>query len=88
MKKNQHVVPSGDQWAVRGEGNSRKTRITQTQREAIEIARTIARKEQSELVIHGKDGRIRQKDSYGNDRSHALHLETLGYPLHRHPCRP
>lgn len=61
MKKNQHVVPSGDQWAVRGEGNSRKTRITQTQREAIEIARTIARKEQSELVIHGKDGRIRQK---------------------------
>ena len=47
--------------------NSRKTRITQTQREAIEIARTIARKEQSELVIHGKDGRIRQKDSYGND---------------------
>lgn len=67
MKKNQHVVPSDDQWAVRGEGNSRKTRITQTQREAIEIARTIARKEQSELVIHGKDGRIRQKDSYGND---------------------
>lgn len=54
MKKNQHVVPSGDRWAVRGEGNSRKTRITQTQREAIEIARTIARKEQSELVIHGK----------------------------------
>lgn len=67
MKKNQHVVPSGDLWAVRGEGNSIKTRITQTQREAIKIARTIARKEQSELVIHGKDGRIRQKDSYGND---------------------
>ena len=41
--------------------------LPQTQREAIEIARTIARKEQSELVIHGKDGRIRQKDSYGND---------------------
>ena len=35
MKKNQHVVPSGDQWAVRGEGNSKKTRITQTQKEAI-----------------------------------------------------
>ncbi|SKB89708.1 DUF2188 domain-containing protein [Macellibacteroides fermentans] len=67
MKKNQHVVPSGNQWAVKGEGNSIKTRITQTQSEAIDIARTIARKELSELVIHGKDGRIRQKNSYGND---------------------
>ena len=67
MKKNQHVVPSGDQWAVRGEGNSRKTRITQTQREAIEIAREIARNQQSELVIHRKNGTIRDKDSYGND---------------------
>ena len=67
LMKIQIVVRTVDQWALRGEGNSRKTRITQTQREAIEIARTIARKEQSELVIHGKDGRIRQKDSYGND---------------------
>lgn len=67
MNKNQHVVPNGDKWAVKGEGNSKNTRITQTQKEAIDIARTIARKEQSELVIHGKDGQIRQKDSYGND---------------------
>jgi len=67
MKKIQHVVPSGDQWAVRGEGNSKKTKITQTQGEAIEIAREIARNQQSELVIHRKNGIIRDKDSYGND---------------------
>lgn len=67
MNKNQHVVPNGNNWAVKGEGNSKNTKITQTQKEAIDIARTIARKEQSELVIHGKDGQIRQKDSYGND---------------------
>jgi len=67
MKKNQHVVPNNDKWAVKGEGNSKKTRITQTQREAIEIAREIARNQQSELVIHRKDGTIRDKDSYGND---------------------
>ena len=67
MNKNQHVVPNGNNWAVKGEGNSKNTRNTQTQKEAINIARTIARKEQSELVIHGKDGQIRQKDSYGND---------------------
>ena len=67
MKKNQHVVPSGNQWAVRGEGNSKKTKITHTQRDAIAIAREIARNQQSELVIHRKNGAIRDKDSYGND---------------------
>ncbi|MPM75234.1 hypothetical protein SDC9_122226 [bioreactor metagenome] len=67
MNKNQHVVPNGNNWAVKGEGNGKNTRNTQTQKEAINIARTIARKEQSELIIHGKDGQIRQKDSYGND---------------------
>lgn len=67
MKKNQHVVPNNDKWAIKGEGNSKYTKITSTQREAIEIAREIARNQQSELVIHRKDGTIRDKDSYGND---------------------
>lgn len=67
MGKNQHVVPNGDQWAVKGEGNTKNTRITPTQREATEVARTIARNQQSELLIHGKNGHIRQRDSYGND---------------------
>jgi hypothetical protein len=67
MKKNQYVVPASGKWAVKGEGNSRNTKITQIQREAIDIARKIARKEQSELIIHGKNGRIHEKDSYGND---------------------
>lgn len=67
MKKNQHVVPASGKWAVKGEGNSRNTKITRTQREAIDVARKIARKEQSELIIHGKNGRICEKDSYGND---------------------
>lgn len=67
IKKNQHVVPVGTKWGVKGKGNSRYTKVTDTQREAMVVARTIARNMQSELVIHGKDGRIRQKDSYGND---------------------
>jgi uncharacterized protein YdaT len=68
MNKNQHVTPRPDgQWQVKGEGNTRATAVTSTQREAISIAREIARNQQSELVIHGKDGRIREKDSHGND---------------------
>jgi len=67
-KKDQHVVPvpNGD-WGVRGEGNSRVTKITNTQEAAIQIARNIAQNQKSEVVIHKKDGTIRDKDSYGND---------------------
>ena len=65
--KNQHVVRHADGWAVRGAGNERVTRITDTQREAIQIAREIAQNQQSELLIHGRNGRIRERDSFGND---------------------
>jgi len=67
MGKNQHVVPHDDGWAVRGEENERLTSIHSTQSDAIDAARDIARNERSEVVIHGRDGRIRDKDSYGND---------------------
>ena len=67
MGKNQHVVPVGNDWGVRGEHNSRLTAIVPTQGEAIDIARDIARNQQSELVIHRPDGRIRDKDSHGHD---------------------
>jgi hypothetical protein len=67
MGKNQHVVPKGDQWAVKGAENLKATRVVDTQREAIKIAREIAINQQSELIVHGKNGQIREKNSYGND---------------------
>ena len=67
-KKNQHVVPTTDgKWGVRGEGNSKITKKTPTQSGAIDIARDIAKNQSSEVVIHKKDGTIRDKDSYGHD---------------------
>jgi uncharacterized protein YdaT len=66
-KKNQHVVPHGNQWAVKGEKNERATKIVDTQTEAIKIARDIAINQKSELVIHRPNGQIRDKDSHGND---------------------
>lgn len=65
--KNQHVVPHDGDWAVRGAGNERVTSVHPSQTEAIERAREIARNQGSELVIHGEDGRIREKDSHGSD---------------------
>jgi uncharacterized protein YdaT len=67
MGKNQHVVLHEGKWAVRGERNERVTEVFETQREAIDRAREIARNQDSELLIHGEDGRIRARDSYGND---------------------
>jgi hypothetical protein len=67
MRKDQHVVPAGDRWGVRGAGNERLTSLHDTQREAAEAARDIARHQHSEVVIHRPDGRIRDRDSYGND---------------------
>jgi len=66
-KNNQHVMPLGNGWAVKGEGNKNFTVITETQRDAITVARAIAKNNKSELVIYGKDGKIREKDSYGDD---------------------
>lgn len=69
MGKNQHVVPHKGKWAVRGEGNERVTSVHDTQTDAIEAARDIARNQGSEAVIHRPNGRIRDKDSYGPDPS-------------------
>ncbi|MEI7342214.1 DUF2188 domain-containing protein [Pectobacterium brasiliense] len=67
MGKNQHVVPHNGEWAVRGEGNEKVTRTFDTQREAIDYGRGVARNQESELVIHRPNGQIRDKDSHGND---------------------
>jgi hypothetical protein len=67
MGKNQHVVPHGDGWAVRGENNSRATAVHGTQAEAETAARAIAINQRSEVVIHRRNGEIRDKNSYGHD---------------------
>ena len=63
MGKNQWVVRHGDKWAVKGEGNERATKVTDTQKQAINVAKEIAQNQKSELIIQGRDGKIRSKDS-------------------------
>lgn len=71
-KPNIHVVPSGKTdsgkptWQVKPEGGAPISNH-RTQRTAEEAGRIVARRNQSEIVIHGRDGKIRDKDSYGND---------------------
>lgn len=68
MGKSQHVTPHpAGGWQVKGEGNSKATVRTSTQKEAIDRARAISKNQGSELVIHRLNGMIRDKDSHGRD---------------------
>ena len=66
-KDSQHVVPHGDGWAVKRGGATRVTKSFETQADAIDYARDIAKNQQTELNVHNQRGRVREKNSYGND---------------------
>jgi hypothetical protein len=66
--KNIHITHRADgDWAVKGEGDDRASSLHDTQKDAIDAGRKLAQANRSELVIHGRDNRIIDKDSFGND---------------------
>ena len=68
MRKNIHVTHRKDgSWAVKGAGDQRASSRHETQEAAITAARPLAIRNASELVIHGRDNKIRDKDSFGPD---------------------
>ncbi|MCG3132815.1 MAG: hypothetical protein FLDDKLPJ_03681 [Phycisphaerae bacterium] len=66
-KKDYHVVPRGDEWAVKREGAERAAAVHPTQGEAERAARDLARTNKVEVVVHRPNGQIRDSDSFGND---------------------
>jgi len=71
MGTNQHVVSLNEGWAVKAEGAPQPFAIFKTQSEAWERAKSIARKERSEALLHGRDGQIRERNTYGHDPSRS-----------------
>lgn len=65
--KNQHVVPHRDGWAVRGAGSDRVSSVHSTQAQAAQAARGTAQHQGTEVLIHGRNGKIRERDTYGHD---------------------
>lgn len=67
--KTQRVTRRRDgRWQHKADGNQRATLVADTQKEAIGSAISVARNQGGgEVVVHGKDGKIRSKDSYGRD---------------------
>lgn len=63
-----HVVPNSDGgWDVERSGAERPSNHFDKKQDAVDKAREISRNQKTELVIHGKDGKIQRKDSHGND---------------------
>lgn len=58
-------VPGSTRWKVSQGGSVLSTHNTQGN--AIDRAKAEARQDRTDLVVHGRDGRIRSKDSYGSD---------------------
>ncbi len=66
-KKDIHVIKHNEGWATKKEGAGRVGVVTDTQKQAIERARDQAKRERVEVVIHGRNNKIRDSDSYGRD---------------------
>ncbi|WP_354677352.1 DUF2188 domain-containing protein [Cupriavidus plantarum] len=65
--KDVHVVPAGDDgWAVQAVGGGQRT-LFPTREEAIAAGTERAKQDKVELLIHGRDGQIRERNSFGHD---------------------
>ncbi len=67
MTGNVHVTPVPGGWQVIVAGAPWPNCVTRTQAEAIRMGRDLALRWGVEFLLHGADGRIRQRESYGND---------------------
>lgn len=66
-KRNQHVVKIDEGWALRGANAKKLTKVFKTQSEAVSKGRQVAKNQKVELFVHGRDNKIRARDSYGSD---------------------
>ncbi|MFJ1269959.1 DUF2188 domain-containing protein [Legionella lytica] len=68
MRNEHHVLPhAAGGWNIKKAGKSRIIAHLDTKKEAVSKARALSIQEQSELIIHGKNGKIQTKDSHGHD---------------------
>jgi hypothetical protein len=67
MAKQHHVIPNGEQWGIKLNNGTKSIKNFEIKADAIACARKISRNQNSELFIHGKDGKIQSRDSHGND---------------------
>lgn len=67
-----YVIPIGNAWGVRREGNAKYTFITDHKREALIYAKEMAINNNTELIVYSKDGKVTERNNY---RKTTVHLE-------------
>lgn len=67
MGKNVHITPRSNGWAVKTAGAERAAVIAPNQAASAAIGRQMAINRESELFIHGRNGQIRERNTYGYD---------------------
>ncbi|MFH1052743.1 MAG: DUF2188 domain-containing protein [bacterium] len=67
MGKRYHIVPHENDWQVKGENSEKAIKTFGNKSEALYAGKQIAINQQAELIIHGRDGKIQNSNSYGND---------------------
>lgn len=67
-RKEHHVVHKKEGgWDVKRENAQRASVHTDTKKEAEDKGRQISKNQNTEFIIHNKDGKISRADSHGND---------------------
>jgi hypothetical protein len=62
-----HVVPSEGGWRVKVAADGGARSVHHAHAEAREAGTEIARRNERELFVHGRDGRIRERNTYRTD---------------------
>jgi hypothetical protein len=65
-RETRYVLPLGNGWVVKDGNATNFTVITDSKREAIAIARSMARNEQALLVVHDKNGAVELQENYAS----------------------
>lgn len=65
-QKSYHIVPNGKNWSVK-KGGGKNLKSFDTKKEAEKYGIEVSKNQEAELYFHGKNGKIQNKNSYGND---------------------
>lgn len=70
-----HVVPKSGGWAVTAIGAGQPTQQFARKEDAVQFGESVAKRKRTSLIIHGRDGKIKDIDAYRDpfpprDRNH------------------
>jgi uncharacterized protein DUF2188 len=75
-----HVIPDGHRWVVKRERARRATRILSSLGDAIELARSLARELNGEVIVHREDGTMQERQVMTNGELQTVYTYGSSRP--------